>query len=223
MDTAEAVEVHIHPAQHDANMYYRIENIPNEQTMQAVVTGLLPLAPFFRREKALRYKHLHGQYTCLRAWQLLHELLIEHAFLPDSFPLSQLTYTEDEYGKPWLDNRQQMHDVQFSISHTKNAIAVAIDTQPIGIDIESVVSNQRIADDHFMNRTMSPAEQQTIASASEPCMAYTELWTCKEALLKARGTGVTNLDSLPTLLTQVAPFEICSSHTATYAYAIAHL
>ncbi len=185
--------------------------------MQAVVTGLLPLVPFARREKALRYKHLHGQYTCLRTWQLLHELLIEHAYLPATFPLSELTYTEDEYGKPSLSV-----EVCFSISHTKNAIAVAIDDRPVGIDVETIASAERLADAHFLERTMSAEERRRIAAAAEPSVAFTELWTQKEALVKARGTGLTDLNALPTLLTQVAHFAILSAHTATYAYAIAH-
>lgn len=215
--SAEAVEVPVRPVQHDANMYYRIENIPNEQTMQAVVTGLLPLVPFSRREKALRYKHLHGQYTCLRAWQLLHELLIAHAYLPATFPLSELTYTEDEFGKPFL-----RISACFSLSHTKNAIAVAIDNQPIGIDVEAIASAERLADAHFLERTMNADERRWIAAATEPSVAFTELWTQKEALVKARGTGLTDLNSLPALLTQVAPFELRSAHTADYAYAIAY-
>ncbi len=151
------------------NMFYRVENIPDTQTMQAVVAELLPLVPLQRREKALRYKHLHGQYCCLRAWKLLHELLTEHAYLPAAFPLSELTYTEDAFGKPSLSAA-----VFFSISHTKNAIAVAIDRQPVGIDIEATASAKRLADAHFLERTMSAAERQQIAAAPDPAIAFTE-------------------------------------------------
>ena len=48
-------------------MFYIVETIPDNQSMQAVVAELLPLVPLVRRNKALRYKHLHGKFCCLRA------------------------------------------------------------------------------------------------------------------------------------------------------------
>ena len=191
--------------------------------MQAVVAELLPLVPFDRREQALRYKHLHGQYCCLRAWQLLHSLLTEHNFIPASLPLADLTYTVDDYGKPQLSlaaitNHKSIH---FSISHTKTAIAVAIDHAPVGIDVETIVSPARISDRHFLDRTMSPAEQQQIAAADDPCLAFTELWTRKEALVKLLGTGI-DMSTLPTLLDNplTAPlptYSFLTTRTPSYA------
>jgi len=195
--------------------------------MQAVVNELLPLVPFTRRDKALRYKHLFGQYTCLRSWQMLHELLLEHGWLSADLPLAALTYTEDANGKPWLSISGQQSAVSnqpsvihFSISHTKTAMAVAIDWQPVGIDIEAVVSADRISDAHFLSRTMSAQEQQRIRAAADPRLLFTELWTQKEALVKALGTGI-NMDTLPGLLAVVAPYTIQSQTTETYACSIA--
>lgn len=204
-------------------MFYSIENIPESQIAQAVVARLLPLVPFHRREKALRYKHLQGQYTCLRSWQLLHELLITHGYVPADLPLAGLTATEDDYGKPWLDCSTPDQPVYFSLSHTKNAVAVAIDHSPVGIDVETIVSPERIADAHFLERTMCAAEQQRISAANIPCAVFTELWTRKEALVKARGTGLTDLNALPDLLKTTEPFLIFSNYNKDYAYAIAHL
>lgn len=220
-------------------MFYVVENIPDEQSMQAVVAELLPLVPFARREQALRYKHLHGQYCCLRAWQLLHSLLRENNFIPASLPLADLTYTVDDYGKPSLSNAvfersglsSLSNAVYFSLSHTKTAIAVAIDHAPVGIDVETIVSPARISDRHFLDRTMNPAEQQQIAAADDPCLAFTELWTKKEALVKLLGTGI-DMSTLPTLLTALPtllvpqpapspdapqPYSFLTTRTPSYA------
>ena len=153
---------------------------------------------------------------------MLYELLTTHALLPEGLPLSALTYTEDEHGKPWLDKKVQAGAgaVHFSISHTKNAIAVAIADRPVGIDVEAVVSPARIADVHFIERTMSTDEQQTIRAAADPCRLFTELWTKKEALVKAIGTGL-NMDTLPDLLQSVPDATIQSACADDYAYAIA--
>lgn len=203
-------------------MFYRIEDIPYEQTMQAVVARLLPLVPLQRREKALRYKHLHGQYCCLRTWQLLYELLTEHAFLPATFPLEQLNYTEDEYGKPRLELSGVSSTPCFSISHTKNAVAAAVSNEPVGIDVEALVPLSRAEDVPLLERTMSVAERQRIAASPSPSRIFTELWTCKEALYKAIGTGL-SFDTLPAILdgTQAKMFRITSTCTDRYACAIA--
>lgn len=207
-------------------MFYKVENIPDEQTMQAVVAELLPLVPFVRRDKALRYKHLHGQYCCLRTWQMLHALLVEHAFIPADFPLAELTYTEDEQGKPSLDSHFSTLNVQrstihFSLSHTKTALAVAIDRQPVGIDVETIVSAGRL-DRTFLDHTMCADEQTCITQSTYPCLTFTELWTRKEALVKAIGTGV-NLSTLPNLLQFTHPYNFITTHTDTYACSVAVL
>ncbi|MBQ7531368.1 MAG: 4'-phosphopantetheinyl transferase superfamily protein [Paludibacteraceae bacterium] len=211
-------------------MFYKVEDIPDEQTMQAVVAELLPLVPFARREKALRYRHLHGQYCCLRAWAMLHELLIAHSFLPAQFPLSDLTYTEDAYGKPYfsaavfalLAQRSFSVAVCFSLSHTKCAIAVAIDRRPVGIDVESLASARRL-EPVFLDRTMNADEQARIRKAADSesaCLTFTELWTRKEALVKALGTGL-NINTLPDLLGRQTGFDLRTFHTASYACSIA--
>ena len=197
--------------------------------MQAVVAELLPLVPSVRREKALRYRHLHGQYCCLRAWAMLHELLIGHGCLPAGFPLADLTYTEDTNGKPHL-TPSPSHPLtpspvtgnpspQISISHTKCAIAVAVDSQPVGIDIESIASARRL-EPLFLDRTMNADEQALICKSANPCLAFTELWTRKEALVKALGTGL-NIDTLPGLLGSQTGFSLSTFHTGTYACSVA--
>ena len=189
-------------------MKYRIEDIPDNRIMQAVVDRLLPLVPFMRREKALRYTHLHGQYCCLRSWELLHELLMESGMLVAGVPLRELNYAEDAYGKPrlvgvggWQDGVGSQQGVigDFSISHTKNAIAVAVSDGAVGIDVEEVVPVRRVEDRHFLDRTMSAAEQVQIRTATDPCVRFTAFWTQKEALYKAKGTGI-NMDTLSTVL-----------------------
>ena len=201
-------------------MFYRIEDIPDSQTMQAVVARLLPLVPFSRRDKALRYKHLHGQYCCLRVWEILHELLVSHSFLPAISSLSELTYVEDDYGKPWLTiGGRRAENIYFSLSHTKNAIAVAVSNRPVGIDIEAVVSQERVGDSHFLERTMSATERQSIAEADDPRLMFTELWTRKEAYVKLLGTGL-DMNTLPMLLNEADAYTFRTGYGSGYAYSV---
>ena len=188
--------------------------------MQAVVARLLPLVPFSRRDKAMCYKHLHGQYCCLRVWEILHELLVSHSFLPAISSLSELTYVEDDYGKPWLTvGSVREENIYFSLSHTKNAIAVAVSNRPVGIDIEAVVSQERVGDSHFLERTMNATERQSIAEADDPRLMFTELWTRKEAYVKLLGTGL-DMNTLPMLLNEADAYTFHTGYGSGYAYSV---
>ena len=87
---------------------------------------------------------------------------------------------------------------KFSISHCKNALAVGIADKDLylGIDIESV----RTPQDGLVERTMNTDEQAMIAAADDPAVAFTRLWTQKEAVLKMHGTGI--IDDLHNVLTK---------------------
>ena len=117
-----------------------------EECTDEEVQRLLPLVSTQRREQALRYKHIFGQFCCLKSWMMLAESLQNKGF-----GLEDWCY--NEYGKPFWPNGPY-----FSISHCKHGIAVAIDEHPIGIDIEAI----RHADDDLLARTMNKFEQSKI-------------------------------------------------------------
>lgn len=149
-----------------------------EECTPADVERLLPLAAPERREKALRYKHLFGQWTCLKAIELLQNLGIHDG-----------NWQYNEYGKPYLPAGPQ-----FSISHCKSGVAVAIGESPVGVDIESI----RTPGNGLIEKVMNDDEQVWIAAQSDLAVAFTTLWTQKEAVLKLRGTGI--IDDLKNVL-----------------------
>lgn len=141
------------------------------------VARLLNMVSPQRREQALRYKHLFGQYCCLKSYELLLQLLASTPYLLHSTPI----FLYNEHGKPYLENGPY-----FSISHCKHAIAVAVSEIPIGIDIERI----RTAKPDLVAYTMNEEEQNEIWAAESPDIAFTRLWTQKEAVLKMQGTGI---------------------------------
>lgn len=148
---------------------------------QAEVDRLCRILPRHRVEQALKYKHLFGQFCCLKSYELLLQL-----------GLPQTPFHFNQYGKPFIPDAPF-----FSISHCKEAIAVCLCEYPIGIDIESV----RNADSSLIERTMNSDEQRQIAASSCPEQTFTELWTRKEAYLKYKGTGI--VDDLHSVLTNI--------------------
>ena len=121
------------------------------------VREMLPLVSEQRRQQALRYQHTFGQFCCLKSYLMLLELLAAvYPELDKAKP--EFGYTEK--GKPFLLDRPDIH---FSISHTKNAILVAIADAPIGVDIEAFRSPSAA----LIARTMNATEQAAIAASLE--------------------------------------------------------
>lgn len=70
----------------------------------------------------------------------------------------------------------------FNISHSHGYIALVIDTAPVGIDIEKI----RPVDNELKNYISNELERQYIRDEQ----SFYEIWTNKEALVKANGLGI---------------------------------
>lgn len=133
-----------------------------------------------RREQALRFKHERGQRTCVLAYLLLKMALRREYGITEN-PL----FEYGEHGKPLLAGHPEIH---FNLSHCREAVACAVSRQPVGIDVESV----REYKESLARYTMNEAELAEIAAAERPDVAFTRLWTMKEARLKWSGEGLSN-------------------------------
>ena len=120
------------------------------------VREMLPLVSEQRRQQALRYSHTFGRFCCLKSYLMLLELL--SAVYPE-LDTSKPEFGYTAQGKPFLLARPDIH---FSISHTKNAILVAISDAPIGVDIEAFRSPSAA----LIARTMNDTEQAAILQPS---------------------------------------------------------
>lgn len=172
---------------------------------------MLPLISVQRREQALRYKHTLGQFCCLKSWLMLKELMAK-----GEWSESNGEWAYNEHGKPYIKGGQH-----FSISHCKEGIAVAVDEQPIGIDIEGI----RHADDELIKRVLNEEERRMVERERDRDRAFTRLWTQKEAMVKAQGVGITSFEQLKNILGLVKPasdFHIQTFESEKYIYSIAH-
>ena len=172
------------------------------QATEAEVQRLLPLVSSQRREQALRYKHVFGQFCCLKSWLMLFDDVEMSSY-------RDVEWRYNEHGKPYIEGGPY-----FSISHCKEGIAVAIDDQPIGIDIETV----RHADEDLIARTMNETERVGMDDRK-----FTRLWTQKEAIVKAQGTGIQSFEQLQGIRSQESGFRIQTIEKEKYIYSIAHI
>ena len=199
------------------------------QCTEAEVQRLLPLVSVQRREQALRYKHLFGQYTCLKSYEMLKQS-VEEAIsdISEESEFKQRllqwngSFVYNEHGKPFVQDAhtgKTIEGVDFSISHCKQGIAVALDSHPIGVDIESF----RQYSDSLLQKTMNEREIFVILNSSDPSVEFTRLWTRKEALVKMLGTGI--VDELPDVLNQLPQHPSWQMQTVVneakgYAYSV---
>ena len=169
-----------------------------EMCTDEAVAEMLPMVSAQRREQALRYKHTLGQFCCLKSWGMLKELLeIEDWRLKiedwtmDNGQWSMGEWQFNEHGKPCIPGGPY-----FSISHCKEGIAVAVADEPIGIDIEGI----RHADEELIRRTMNEEERLWVTGDGLRDRRFTRLWTQKEAVVKAIGTGIVSFEQLQKIL-----------------------
>ena len=176
--------------------------VPIEECTWDSVHAMLPRVSEQRRTQALQYKHAFGQYACLKSYLMLQDLLREHYDIE-----CDLLFTYNEYGKPDLivnaaNGAKKRLKPYFSISHCKQAIAVAVSNTPVGIDIETL----RHPSESLIEKTMNEQEQEQIAAADSMDEMFTALWTRKEAVLKYLGTGI--VDDLHNVLSNTNNFSI---------------
>ena len=160
-----------------------------------------------RREQALRFRHELGQRTCVTAYLLLREGLKKEYGL-DEPPL----FDYGPHGKPVIAGHPEIH---FNLSHCREAAICALSDKPVGIDIETIHE----AKPALVEYTMNDDEQRLIFSSPHPDLAFTRLWTRKEAAVKWSGKGIDN--DLKTVLTHLPhPIETLESQDGRYVYSI---
>ena len=184
-----------------------------KQCTEQEVARLLPLVSEQRRQQALGYKHLFGQFCCLKSYEMLMQILNPNLY---TLHFTPYTFLYNEYGQPRIEGGPC-----FSISHCQHGIAVAIGEKPIGIDIEHI----RTAKPELVARTMNEKEQAEIWAATSPDIAFTCLWTKKEAVLKMQGTGITSMDGIKNTLVSTEHVDLLTKVNIDkqYAYTLAIL
>ena len=141
-------------------------------------------------ERARWNRFLHEgrrrQYALCRA--ALRAVLCERP----GFANDALSFRESERGKPHARLRGSPAPVSFSVSHSgvHGLLAFAREGR-VGVDVEERVARKDL--DALMEAVLTPEERAGIEAASgagERLRRFCDLWTVKEALVKALGEGV---------------------------------
>ena len=94
------------------------------------------------------------------------------------------TIKKTELGKPYLENS----DVHFSIAHTDGLVCCVVADKECGIDCEKITPRDRIkelAERFFVDNEIALLKKNDYSNTE-----FLRIWTCKEALGKRLGTGL---------------------------------
>ncbi|MCT4620240.1 MAG: 4'-phosphopantetheinyl transferase superfamily protein [Marinisporobacter sp.] len=96
-----------------------------------------------------------------------------------------IMFKKNDYGKPYILNKEDIH---FNISHSGEWIVCAIDTKPIGIDVEQI----KLMDIDIAKGLFSSEEYEALMAIEEQQRLgyFYDLWTLKESYIKADGRGL---------------------------------
>jgi 4'-phosphopantetheinyl transferase len=105
-------------------------------------------------------------------------------------PPSSLEFRYNEYGKPFLSPGLRQ-PIEFSVSHSGElALFAFVREVSVGVDLEAIRPLADLAG--MVKSCLSPSEQERfhVLPADQRLSSFFRIWTRKEALSKAIGTGI---------------------------------
>ncbi|ASS50611.1 MAG: hypothetical protein A3D31_13695 [Candidatus Fluviicola riflensis] len=134
------------------------------------------------KKAAIRaYYREEDQLRSLIGELLIRRILIERCGMTNA----EISFVCSEHGKPMLVGSETIH---FNSSHAGDWVVCAIDSKPIGVDVEQLkTANLAVSRSFF-----SPEEHLDICNAPDPNDRFFDYWTLKESFIKQIGKGLSH-------------------------------
>ncbi|MRH44269.1 4'-phosphopantetheinyl transferase superfamily protein [Aquibacillus halophilus] len=210
---------------YDITAVSSMEEFHNGQEVHVWQTNLDSSADYYdklsseEKDRVGKLRFVHDKRRYIIRHAVLRMILAAYS----NCDFSSIQFARTKYGKPFLIAKNEKGVIQFNMTHSKDkACFVLAIKNKVGIDIEYVKSDfdwNSIANLYFTSKELSylkeiPKEDQVIA--------FLNLWTNKEAILKAHGTGLIDfeegtVDSLINKYTSL-PFYCGDNYQGTLAY-----
>ncbi len=140
----------------------------------------------------------HTRWQQFRFAKHQHQFLVSRALIrsvlsfyhPDIKP-AQWQFGRQAYGKPHALNNTRLPAVSFNLSHTDGLVVLVITRHSlVGVDVELSTRDNDVLD--IARRYFSANETEGILSLAthKRTERFYDLWTLKEAYIKARGLGL---------------------------------
>ena len=155
-----------------------------------------------RAAYALRYRRELDQRLSIAVFLLLQQALREEYGIKE---VPEFAFGPN--GKPYLKEHPEIH---FNLSHCPRAALCVVENHPVGCDVEAVPDE---FDMDLCRHCFNEEEVASILASDSPTLAFTTLWTQKEALLKLTGIGLSDMSQLSTF--HLSPF---TSHLSPFTF-----
>ncbi len=193
--TISAYEIHL--------WYVQDQNIDDSQLLSQYHNLL-------NNEERLQQKRFHFERD-------RHQYLITRALVRSVLSLYVNTtspekwkFKKNAYGKPFISSSSLAVPLCFNLSHTNNFVVMAVTLdQEIGVDIEYLPRLGKMLE--IANHFFSPIEIEQLHAlpAEKQTNRFFDLWTLKEAYIKACGMGLSiPLDHFSFTFSQQGEIEI---------------
>ena len=135
------------------------------------------------RQRCERLVFAHHRQRQKVACALLRRLISEILERPPD----SLRWDKAPHGKPYLADRS----CAFNLSHSENFAALVVAASgEWGLDLED--RRRRVEFLSLGKRFFAPPESRLLQQAQDPRQLFFEIWTAKEAYIKALGDGLTH-------------------------------
>ena len=146
----------------------------------------MSMLPTWRKEKMLKIKHLRGKVQCAIGYFLVNIACCDNVC---NISRGCNKWIYNEHGKPYFEGKK---DLFFSLSHCKSAVAVAVDEEEVGVDIEEISRYKESLAKYVLSEEEYKDYESAILTEQEKKEKFIEIWTKKEAVFKLLGTGITH-------------------------------
>ena len=166
-----------------------------EELLDGLEAGQWPAAISpAQRARIERLARESDRRRTLAAEVLMRRVLSSHLGVSEG----EIIVERNQFNKPFLPGA----DIFFNLSHSADRVACAVDTAPLGVDLEKIRPLPEMMG--IVTRYFSAGEQLTLESCPEPDRldCFFMLWTLKESFVKAAGKGLSiPLDSFSVRIT----------------------
>ena len=150
----------------------KIEYIVLDENLKlSDLAGYEKLLPGYRKEKIVRYRFEKDQLRSVIAGLLIRRAIGDGEIV---FGAHEKPYAKDS-------------GIYFSVSHSGDVVAIAVDENEVGLDVEELPAENRLK---IADRFYHPAERAYVHGAQDMPRAFCRIWTRKEAVLKMTGEGI---------------------------------
>jgi 4'-phosphopantetheinyl transferase len=167
---------------HDIHVWFRATDALDEAAIAAAASVLSD-------EERAHYRRLHVARDA-RDYAAAHALLRQALSLGGDQAPAEWRFEKTPAGKPFLI-AEGAHPASFSLSHTRGMVACAVTSgAEVGVDVEWV--DRQVDVGAIAARFFAPAETAQLVELKGDARRdrFFDLWTLKEALVKALGLGM---------------------------------